>query len=157
MSHKRAVICGVAILILLFGAVVGRLADGGQAVVAQLPTIGPTNTVAAETAAVGATALVASVPPPTPTPITPAPPPPTLTSTPALRPTPTGSPAPTGTGFAPSSGSAFVPATSSSPPPSTGTGGSSAWPVVGVLAAIAVVVAVGIAWTRFGRGGSLRR
>jgi hypothetical protein len=155
MSSTRVVNAGIAIVALLIGAVVVQVVmrtSAASPVAAQAPTIGPTNTAAAETAVVGLTAIAATDMPPTPAPTPPPPPTPVLTPTPppALRPTPTGTPHAASTTVS-SLGSAAAGNARPLPAPAGNTGGSSAWPVIGVLIVIAAVVAAGIIGTRIAR------
>jgi hypothetical protein len=154
MPSMRAANAGVAVVALLVGAVVVQIVTHTCAVspvAAQAPTIGPTNTAAAETAAVGLTAIAATDAPPTPV----------LTPTPLIHPTPTGTPLAVSASRAPavlsSLGSAAAGTPGPLPAPAGSTGGSSAWPVVGVLIIIAAVVAAGIVGTRIARRRSIGR
>jgi hypothetical protein len=164
MPSMRAANAGVAVVALLVGAVVVQIVTHTCAVspvAAQAPTIGPTNTAAAETAAVGLTAIAATDAPPTPAPTPPPPPTPVLTPTPLIHPTPTGTPLAVSASRAPavlsSLGSAAAGTPGPLPTPAGSTGGSSAWPVVGVLIIIAAVVAAGIVGTRIARRRSIGR
>ncbi len=162
MPSLPAARVGVALVALLVGvaASVGADMSAVPPVAAQAPTIGPTNTAAAETAAAGVTAIAATDAPPTPTPPVPPPPTPVLTPTPAVRPTPTGTPLSVSASRAPtilsSSGSAVAPGTIP-PVASSGTGSSSPWPLIGVLIVVAAVVAAGIVGARIARRRSLGR
>jgi hypothetical protein len=155
---RRATGIGIAIIVLLVGTVAIRLITGAgvaQFVVAQAPTIGATNTAAAETAQAGVTAIAATDAPPTPserpspTPI----PPLTIIGTPGALGTPL---APT---TLPSSRSAVVSSAPSVTPTSgaNGGGGTGTGTVVGILAVIVIVGAVGLLLARNARARMLNR
>lgn len=159
MPRMRMMKIGVVFAALFIGA--GTIgAHVARPVAAQAPAIGARNTAAAQTAIVGVTAIAATDAPPTATAPSTPPPPPALTPTSGLQPTPTGSPIPNPAVAATiraSSGSVVALGTPVAASPTTGTGGSSPWPVVGVLVIVAAIGAASIVGVRMARGRSLRR
>jgi hypothetical protein len=159
MPCKRRMNVVALVVVLAVGTMAVCSATGSNAVpavVAQAPTIGATNTAAAETAQAGVTAIAATDAPPTPserpspTPI----PPLTIIGTPGALGTPL---APT---TLPSSRAAVVRSAPTVTPTANGAssrGGTSAGTVVGILAVIVIVGAVGLLLARNARARMLNR